>query len=461
MSMIVPISDLPAAAVFAPETPDQVALALARARMAGQQVVVVASCHGLPPIGDLSESMLLDMSNFDEVRIDPGSGVARVGGGVDWRRLVTAAAPLGLTGPFGSSATVGITGFMMGGGIGPFSRHLGLAANSMLAAEIVTPDGIVRRIDAESDPDLFWALRGGGGGFGVITALEFQLTRMTEMSGGLMIWSLERAREVVPVWAEWTRRAPGDLTSSVRMVDLPDGTSLLMLLATAPRSAGSLLADLDELDALAPIQNTIGNTDPVSFLEAYSDPDESGPPPAIEHVLLDLLTPDAVEQAVEFIQPGSGCGATMIELRHLGGALATAPRGSGAQGHVDGNFSLFVMGAPEAAPGLAHAVDVLSDFGRGRTYFNFMTIRGNREYAFSPEAHRRLAQLYEAVDPDGLMNHPQPLYDRLRPAPAGADASAGPPNAENRLSETHPVPATDHRPPAGGHHRQPAVGAGS
>ncbi len=454
--MIANISDLPAAATFTPETPDQVALALCQARMAGLQVVIVASGHGLPPIGDLSGSMLLDMSRFDGVDIDPDTAIARVGGGVDWRRLLSAAAPYGLTGPFGSSATVGVTGFMMGGGIGPFSRCLGLAANSIRAAEIVTPDGIVRRVDADSDPDLFWALRGGGGGFGVVTTLEIQLTRMPEMSGGLMIWPLDRAGEVVPVWAEWARSVPEDVTSSVRMVNLPDGTSLLMVLVTAPRKAVSLRNDVEPLDALGPIQNTIGDTDPVSFMDAYSDPDEDGPPPAIEHVLLDLLTPEAVEQAVEFAQPGSGSDAMMVELRHLGGALARPPRGCGAQGHVDGEFSLFVVGMPGAASGPAHAVDVLSDYGRGRTYFNFVTKRGDRRSAFTSEAHERLAQLYEAVDPDGLMNHPQPLYDRLRPAPMESGGSAAIDTAENQ-----PVSSSDNRPPAGGHHRRPSVGAGS
>lgn len=461
MSMIANISDLPAAATSTPETPDQVAQALARAREKDLQVVVVSSCHGLPPIGDLTGSMLLDMSRFDEVSIDPDTGVARVGGAADWRHLMAAAAPKGLIGPFGSSATVGITGFMMGGGIGPFSRHLGLACNSMLAAEIVTPDGIVRRVDADSDPDLFWALRGGGGGFGVVTALELQLTRMTEMSGGLMIWPMEKAAQVVPAWADWTRTAAGDLTSSVRMVNLPDGTSLLLVLATAPRPADSLLADLAPLEAFGPIQNTIGDTDAAAFIEAYSDPDEAGPPPAIEHVLLDLLTPDAVEQAVEFADPEAGCGAMMVELRHLGGALSTPPRDGGAQGHIDGNFSLFVMGTPDQADQLAHAVDVLSDFGRGRTYFNFMTTRGNRECAFDPAAHARLAQLYEAVDPDRLMNHPQPLYDRPRPRPTEADRLSGAHIAENHSAENHPVPPTDNRPPAGGHRDQPPVGAGS
>lgn len=455
MSMIANISDLPAAATFAPETPDQVALSLSQARTAGLQVVVVASCHGLPPIGDLSGSMLLDMSAFDRIEIDPATAIARVGGAVDWRQLLAAAAPFGLTGPFGNSATVGVTGYVMGGGIGPFSRHLGLAANAMIAAEIVTPDGTIRRVDAGSDPDLFWALRGGGGGFGVITTLELQLTRMPEMSGGLMIWPLERAPDVVPAWAEWTRTAPGDVTTSIRMINLPDGSSLLLMLAAAPRRAESLLGELEALTALGPIQNTIGDTDAAGFMEAYSDPDEEGPPPAIEHVLLDLLTPDAVEQVIEFAQPGTGCGAMMVELRHLGGALADPPRGCGAQGHVDGNFSLFVMGTPDVAPGLAHAVDVLSDYGRGRTYFNFLTTRGDRRPAFTVEAHERLSQLYEAVDPDRLMNHPQPLYDRLRPAPAEAAAP------ENHTAENQAVPATDNRPPAGGHRRQPPVGAGS
>lgn len=437
MSMIANIHELSPAASFTPETKEEVAAALRRARDSGLQVVVLASGHGLPAIGRLSGSLVLDMSRFDRVSIDPDTAIARIGGAVDWRRLTAEAARHALVGPFGTSATVGVAGYISGGGIGPMSRYFGLAANSVLAAEMVMPDGTIRRIDAGSDPDLFWAIRGGGGGFGVITELELRLEQIPAMSGGLMIWPRERSVEVVPAWAEWTATAPHDLTSSVRLVNLPGGRSMLMLCAAAPRQAASVRSDLAPLAELGPVSDTIADTDPVSFMDAYSDPDPEpdGPPHVTEHVLLDRFPAEAADEAVWFARPGGG--AMMIEVRHLGGALARAPHGAGAQGAIDGEFSLFAMGPPDTAGNLAHAVDVLSVYGRGRTYFNFLTRRGNRTATFPTAVDRRLAELQLATDPDRLMNHPQPRYDQP------------------------PVASPDNRSPAGGQHRRRTVGAGS
>lgn len=435
MSMIANIHELSPAASFTPETPEDVAAALRRAKDSGLQVVVVSSGHGLPPIGRLSGSMVLDMNRFDRVMVDPAKVTARIGGAVDWRRLTVEAHRHGLVGPFGTSATVGVAGYVSGGGIGPMSRYFGLAANSVVAAEMVMPDGTIRRIDSDSDPDLFWAIRGGGGGFGVITELELRLDRIRAMSGGLMIWPQERAVEVVPAWAEWTATAPNDLTSSVRMVNLPDAGSLLMICVAAPRQATSVRSDLKPLTELGPVTDTVADTDPVSFMDAYSDPDPDGAPLVTEHVLLDRFPAEAADEAVWFARPEGG--ATMVEIRHLGGALTRAPHGSGAQGSIDGEYSLFAIGLPETAGNLAHAVDVLSVYGRGRTYFNFLTRRGNRTATFPAAVDQRLGQLQLATDPDRLMNHPQPRYDRP------------------------PVASPDNRSPAGGQHRRPPVGAGS
>lgn len=453
MSMIANIHELSPAASFTPDTPEGVAAALRRAKDSGLQVVVVSSGHGLDPIGRLSGSMALDMSRFDQVEIDPTTGVATIGGAADWRQVTAAAHRHGLVGPFGTSATVGVAGFISGGGIGPLSRHQGIAANSVLAAELVMPDGTIRRIDAASDPDLFWAVRGGGGGFGVITTLELQLERMPEMSGGLLIWPFERAGEVLPVWAKWTVTAPEHITSSARILNFAKGGSVLMICVAAPRAAATVLPDLATLTALEPVANTIADTDPLSFMEAYSDPDPNGTPHVMEHVLLDRFPVEAATEAVWFGRPGGG--AMMLEIRHLGGALARTPRGAGAQGSVDGAYSFAVMGPPEAAGNVTHAVDVLSVYGRGRAYFSFLTRRGNRTAAFPVETDRRLAELQLATDPDRLMNHPQPRYDQERPSPVNPPVSAPQPSPER------PVASPDNRPPAGEQHRRPSVGAGS
>ena len=405
------INILPAAARMAPETPEEVAAALAEASRLKRKVVVFSTGHGIPPIGDTSDRILLDMSAFDQVEVDPAARVARIGGAVQWRDLIAAAGEHGLTAPFGSAASVGVTGFMMGGGIGFMSRHLGLGSSAIRAAELVTPEGRIRRIDAASDPDLFWALRGGGGGFGVITSLEIDLTPVPQMAGGVLGWGIEDAERVLEAWAEWTRQVADDVTSAVRFMHPPEGPALAVIVVTAPRPAEELAVEIAALTDLNPVLNTVRDTDPAAFLGEYTDPeiDPSEPPHAFEHVLLDRLPRDAVQLTAEFAQPMTGCGAMMVEIRHLGGAMGNRPVGGGAMERIDGEYSLFVVGFPEAAEAMAHAVDVLSDFGRGRTYFNFMPRRTGRETAYSPEAIERLTDLYEAVDPEGLLDHPHPI----------------------------------------------------
>nr|HNH85731.1 hypothetical protein [Solirubrobacterales bacterium] len=147
------------------------------------------------------------------------------------------------------------------------------------------------------------------------------------------------------------------------------------------------------------------------FLREYTDPeiDPAEPPHAFEHVLLDRLPPEAVQLTAEFAQPVTGCGAMMVEIRHMGGALGRPAPGGGASDRIDGEYLFFVVGFPDVAETMNHAVDVLSDFGRGRTYFNFMPRRTGRETAYGQEAIARLADLYEAVDPEGLIDHPHPI----------------------------------------------------
>ena len=203
--------------------PEEVASALVEAgRQSRKQVVFrpgTASRRSVTP----RDRVLLDMSAFDKVEIDPLARTARIGGATQWMELISAANEHGLTAP----ARIGRHGrrhrlHMMGGGVGFMSRHLGLGSSAIRSAELVMPDGRIRRIDAGSDPDLFWALRGGGGGFGVITELEIELTLCrgwpVECSAGA-----SRTRAVLGAWSEWTRRIDDDVTSAVRFVHPPEG----------------------------------------------------------------------------------------------------------------------------------------------------------------------------------------------------------------------------------------------
>jgi FAD/FMN-containing dehydrogenase len=190
------VDQRPAAVVF-PESAQDVVAAVMLARESGGQVAAQGTGHNAGPLGSLENTILLKTERMRDVVIDPARRVARVGAGVLAAELVLAAGRHGLAAVAGTSPDVGVVGFTLGGGIGVLSRRFGLAANHVRAFEVVTADGQLVRTDREQEPDLFWALRGGGGSFGVVTAMELELLPVTRVYAGTLWYPIERAREVL------------------------------------------------------------------------------------------------------------------------------------------------------------------------------------------------------------------------------------------------------------------------
>ena len=141
--------------------------------------------------------------------------------GSKWEEVVPRASELGLAALHGSTPDVSVAGYSLGGGVGWYARKLGLSTNSVTAIELVTADGELRRVDHERDPELFWALRGGGGNFGVVTALEVQLYEIPEIYAGVLFFPWERSSEVLHAWLDWTRTVPDEVTSVGRILQFP------------------------------------------------------------------------------------------------------------------------------------------------------------------------------------------------------------------------------------------------
>ena len=180
------------AAVAIPHNDTDVAFAVAYAREAGLRVSVQGTGHNPLPLGDMAGSLLIKTSRMRRVDIDPGARRARVQAGAIWSDVAGPANAHGLAALVGSSPDVGVVGYSLGGGIGYLGRKHGIATNSITAIELVTADGEHVRVDASHDPDLFWALRGGGGNFGVVTAMEFKLYPVSSLYGGWLIWPWEQ-----------------------------------------------------------------------------------------------------------------------------------------------------------------------------------------------------------------------------------------------------------------------------
>jgi FAD binding domain-containing protein len=199
-----------------------VAAAVGWAAGHGLRVAAQGTGHGAAPLGPLADTLLLRTGRMRGIRIDPQARVARVEAGVVWLDVVHAAARHGLAALAGSSPDVGVAGYTLGGGMSFLGRRYGLAASNVLAIEMVTADGRLVRADHEHEPDLFWALRGGRGSFGVVTALEFRLFPLTHAYAGVLWYPIEHGFDVLHTWGELTRSGPPDeLTTVGRFLNLP------------------------------------------------------------------------------------------------------------------------------------------------------------------------------------------------------------------------------------------------
>src|SRR3954463_11993675 len=210
------------AAVAMPENETDISFAVAYAREAGLRVSVQGTGHNPLPLGDMSGSILIRTHRMRQVDIDPTARRARVQAGAIWSDVSGPASAHGLAPLSGSSPDVGVVGYSLGGGIGYLGRKHGIATNSVTAIELVTPDGEHVRVDATHDPDLFWALRGGGGNFGVVTAMEFRLYPVEQLYGGWLIWPWGKSHGGISPWGGWTRETPDEVTSTARIMQLPE-----------------------------------------------------------------------------------------------------------------------------------------------------------------------------------------------------------------------------------------------
>jgi FAD/FMN-containing dehydrogenase len=274
--------------------------------------------------------LMINTERMQGVTIDPFQRIARVEAGVKWMSVINAAYEYGLAPLSGSTSDVGVVGYTLSGGMGWMLRKYGAAVDSVIAAEIVTADGQLRRVSASSHPDLFWGLRGGGGNFGVVTALEFQLYPVSQLYGGNLIFPIERAQDVLATYSQLIERAPEELTSSFKLMRLPPSPELPELLrgrAVVVLGAAYLGTPADADKLLRPLR-ALGDVLLDSFrmlptiaLDAIAnDPLHS---PATRRTTLMLKSLDSA--TISALLDIAGADATnpvmLLEVRHLGGAM--------------------------------------------------------------------------------------------------------------------------------------------
>jgi hypothetical protein len=414
----------PAAVVFAAD-PEDVAAVVRFARDSGLRVAPQGTGHNPGPLGDLSDSILLRTSQMSGVEIDPYRRIARVQAGALWRDLMIPASEHGLSGLAGSSPDVGVVGYSLGGGTGYLGRKHGLATNSVTAIELVTADGELVRTDAEHDPDLFWALRGGGGNFGAVTAMELSLYPLASVYAGALMWPWEESERVFKRWLEWIETVPDEITSMMRMIQFPPlelvpepmrGRNLAVFTAAYAGDEGQGAELLRPLRELRPEIDMFADMPPAGLIQVHGDPEE--PVPALSDTsLLDGLTPGAIDALMSVAGPGTESPLAIVEIRQLGGALKRSEPHHGALERFDAEFLTFFAGMPEG-PDLAEAirrrahevVAALAPYGSGRNYLNFVEGPADTRSFYPVGTHERLRDIRGKVDPDGLFraNHEIP-----------------------------------------------------
>jgi UDP-N-acetylenolpyruvoylglucosamine reductase len=392
------------------------------ARDAGMGVGVMATGHGVGVPCD--GGVLINTSRMKGVRVDPVARTARVEAGALWTDLVHEAQPHGLAGLMGSTSHVGIVGYTMGGGFGWLGRKYGFNAASMLQADVVTADGELVRVSADENEDLFWGLGGGGGNFGIVTSLEFGLYPVGTLYGGDLIYPMEKAKEVLEVFARWTKNLPDEWSTGVAFLNVPPlpavpeplrGKSVIALRGCY---CGGNPEDGEEF--LRPVREELGETImdtfgpmPFAALDAISM-DPVDPMGARQHSeMLGELSPVAIETLVEVAGAGSGSPLILLELRQLGGALKRTADHLSTMGMGESRFIMNGIGpafTPEMAEGvlayLTSVAEATRPFQTGDTYVNFMELESASpervKAAYAPEDYERLVALKDRYDPTNV-----------------------------------------------------------
>jgi hypothetical protein len=399
------------AAVLAASTAQDVVEAVRFAGDHGLLVTPQATGHG--PISALVGELLITTKGLDECTVHP-EGWARVGAGVKWLRVVEAAAPYGLAPLSGSITDVGIVGYTTGGGLGPMARTYGLAADRVRAFEVVTGDGVLRRVTPTEHPDLYFGLRGGKGSLGIVTAVEFDLVHQPTFYGGSLWFDGDDAATVIDRWRAWSADLPEEATTSFALFRIPDGpgapTQLAGRLTLSIRYVWTGDADDGErrfapMRGAAPvILDDVARKPYTEVDSVHTDPLD----PMAVHEAADVLTDfpaEAAEALLALTGPSSASPQLLVEVRQMGGATARGGPYEAAFSSRSATFCVLTVGFddPQVRDHATAVLDALAPWIGGHRMPNFTFDAADLVHAFDVRALGRLRAAIRTYDPQGVM----------------------------------------------------------
>jgi hypothetical protein len=409
----------PAAVAFV-QSAEDVAKVIDFASRQGLKVTGRGTGHGAVSIGALEETIVIKTERMRGIELDVQAQTARVEAGVLAMELGGAAQAKGLCSLPGSAPDVGVIGYTLGGGLSWLGRRYGFACNRVDAIELVTADGEIRQVDAEHDSDLFWALRGGGGCYAIVTALHVALLPIGELYAGIMIFPAELGVDAIRTYRDWTATAPEEITSIVRflrpppMPDVPEPLRDRPLITIDAAYAGDqpegekAIAALREIGE--PIMDTFAQIPAEALSKIHMDPEQ--PVPGLgHHALISELPDEAIDAFVGAVGPDAGSPLLLAELRHIGGALGRAGTNAGALAKLDADFLMFSIGLP-MTPELGQAIDgyldhldeTMAPWQAEGGYFNFAERSCGIDAILPRDTHERLLEVKRRWDPEGLIS---------------------------------------------------------
>jgi hypothetical protein len=384
----------------------------------GLRVAPQSTGHNASPLGSLSDAILLRTGRLHAVTVDADRRSVRVEAGAIWAEVTAALAPHGLAALAGSSPDVGVAGYALGGGYSWLGRSRGLASSSVTAVELVTADGAFHRVDADNEPELFWAVRGGGANIGVVCALELDVFDVPEVYGGSLLFPLDRAGEIFPAYAEWVRTVPDSVTTCIRLLRVPPlpelpeplrGNAFVMIdgaIDAAATEAEQLLAPLRDL---GPMMDSWATMPTAELDQIHLDP--PAPVPGVgDGLSLTDLSLQVIDVLLGLAGPGVDSTLLAVDLRHLGGALGRPDPRGGAVDRLEGAFTLFAVGiAPTAEARAAVGAEVnalihaLRPYAAAHDYLNFRELAVPADRVYPARELERMRAVRSGTDPLGLL----------------------------------------------------------
>jgi len=391
------------------------------ARESGLTLSIKGGSHNVAGFSVCDDGLVIDLSRMKGIRVDAEQRTVRAQGGCTWGDLDHATHPFGLHAPGGVISTTGIAGLSLGGGVGHLTRKAGLSCDNLLAADVVTTNGELVKASAKENADLFWALRGGGGNFGVVTSFEFKLHPVSTVFAGPVLWGLDKARDAMRFWFQYMAKAPDDMNAFFAFLIVPPGPPFpeelhnktvcaVVCCYTGPmEKAEEVTRPLREFGP--PLLDGVGAM-PFPAIQTAFDP--LLPPGLLHYWKADFfkdLTDEAIEAHLKF-GPAIPTVNSAVHLYPVSGAASRVGKNDTAWSYREAQFALVIAAVyQDAVDGPANIKwvrdywEAVHPYSAGGAYVNFMMEEGeDRVRASYRDNYDRLVKVKNKYDPGNLFH---------------------------------------------------------